>query len=76
LRNKPQHTLKKSSIRTLILWTTPGLMNLPKTKVKVAQRVNTLIIILPMVVMMETTGMTLMAPTTTLMALMLIATKL
>jgi len=46
LRNKPQHTLKKSSTRNSILRTTPDLTNLPKTKVKVAQRVNALTTIL------------------------------
>jgi len=68
-RNEPQHISKKSSIRTLILQTTPDLTNLPKIKVKVTQRVNALITILLMMVMMETTGMTLMA-------LMLIAIRL
>jgi len=60
-RNELQHKLKKSSTRTSILWTTPDLMNLPKTKVKVMQRVNALTTILPMT---EMTEMALMVPMT------------
>jgi len=61
---------------TSILWMTPDLTNLPKTKVKVAQRMNTLTTILPMVVMTEMMGMTLMALTLTPMVLMPVAIRL
>jgi len=57
LRNNPQHTWKKLSTKISTLQTTPDQTNLPKTKVKVMQRVNTLTTILQTVAMTEMTGM-------------------